>query len=212
MRNFFLGIICMALIALGIKIGTDVYQKNKTNIQSSGMIMSQIKNVGKLIVTEGHFSDVITYKDAKKLYIESFTAEKKALVVVNATVMISYNLQQIEHTLDVDQKKVIISDIPEAEINIIPEIKYHDLQEDFFNQFTPEDHNKIRAEVLERLHSKVKTSSLVTNSKNRLFSELQKIYILTNSLGWTLQYQENVISSVAEMEDAIPDFDVENLN
>ena len=39
---------------------------NTTTIDSSGLIQQQILNVGKLIVTEGHFSEVITYKNQQK--------------------------------------------------------------------------------------------------------------------------------------------------
>lgn len=34
---------------------------------NSSLIEKQIKNVGKLVVTEGHFSEVLTYKDQKKI-------------------------------------------------------------------------------------------------------------------------------------------------
>ena len=40
---------------------------------------------------------------------------------------------------------------------------------------------------------KVDKSSLKSNAENRLLSELQKIYILTNSLGWKLEYKKTEI-------------------
>ena len=165
------------------------------------MILNQIKKVGKLIVTEGHFSEVITYKDAKKFYLDILTAKKKAIVVVNASVNISYDLSKIEYTIDKEAKTVTISEVPNPEININPDIKYHDLEQDFLNQFTPEDHNLIRLKVIEQLTSKVRNSSLIKNSKNRLISELQNIYILTSSLGWTLVYQDISITDSKSIEE-----------
>ena len=35
----------------------------------TNLIQVQIKNVGKLVVTEGHFAEVLTYKDKKETYI-----------------------------------------------------------------------------------------------------------------------------------------------
>jgi hypothetical protein len=35
---------------------------------------------------------------------------------------------------------------------------------------------------------------LMENAKDRLMSELANIYILTNSMGWTLLYHEEVIT------------------
>jgi hypothetical protein len=48
---------------------------------------------------------------------------------------------------------------------------------------------------------KMEKSSLKSNAKNRLVSELQKkILIFTNSMGWTLEYDGNQIKSSDEME------------
>ncbi len=203
MRNFLLGALLTALLVFGIKYFIDQSNTNAAELQSSDLILNQIKNVGKLVVTEGHFSEVITYKDDKKFYLDILTATKKAIVVVNAEVRVSYDLSKIEHTIDTENKTVIITNIPEAEISIDPDITYHDLKADFFNQFVPADHNLIRKKVVAQLEKKVKKSSLVANSQNRLISELQKIYILTNSLGWTLKYNQTVIESQSGIENLI---------
>ena len=49
------------------------------------------------------------------------------------------------------------------------------------------------------LIKKLEASDLKANAKNRLISELSKFYILTNSLGWTLQYNEIQISNIEEL-------------
>ncbi len=199
MRNFLLGALIAVFIALGINYFVTQSRTQKTELQSSDLILDQIKNVGKLVVTEGHFSEVITYKDAKKYYLDILTAEKKAIVVVNAGVTVSYDLSKIKHTIDHENKTLTIISIPDAEININPDIKYHDLEEDFFNQFNPEDHNLIQKEVIRKLNEKIEASTLKSNAENRLISELQKIYILTNSLGWTLVYHGNPITNTEQL-------------
>ena len=47
---------------------TYFYKTNhKTSIESeTNLIQAQVKNVGKLVVTEGHFAEVFTFKDSKK--------------------------------------------------------------------------------------------------------------------------------------------------
>ena len=66
---------------------------------------------------------------------------------------------------------------------------------DFLNPFDAEDYNKIKDKVKGQLMKKIEASNLKSNAQNRLISELSKFYILTNSLGWTLQYQGNAIES-----------------
>ncbi|WP_234859503.1 DUF4230 domain-containing protein [Aquimarina aquimarini] len=202
MRNFLLGALLMALLALGVKYIIDLSDNEKTEIESSGLILNQIKNVGKLIVTEGHFSDIITYKN-DKTYFKLLSSKKKIIVMVNANVQVSYDLKKIEHTIDQETKTLTITKIPEAEITINPEIKYHDIEEGIMNKFNAKDHNSIRKIAIQKLDKKIQESTLVTNSQNRLISELQKLYILTSSLGWTLKYQDTAIDSQVSIEKLI---------
>lgn len=193
MRNFLLGILIALIAAIGIFYFMNPTKEPETKIESSDLILEQINNVGKLVVTEGHFAEVITYKNAKTFYLDILSAEKKAIVVVNAKATIAYDLSKIKPRIDAQTKTVTITELPNPEINIIPEITYHDLKEDLLNPFTPEDHNLIQKKVIDTLHQKIARSSLSQNAQNRLISELQKIYILTNSMGWKLNYQETTV-------------------
>ncbi|WP_109302691.1 DUF4230 domain-containing protein [Aquimarina sp. AU474] len=201
MRNFLLGALMAALLVFGIKYFIDQSNQRKTEIQSSDLILTQMQNVGKLVVTEGHFSEVITYKDAKKYYWDALIARKSAIVVVNAKVQVSYDLSKIDYIINKDNKTVVITKIPEAEININPDIKYHSFVSNIFNSFVPKDLNRIQKRVTSELETKVKKSTLVSNSENRLISELQKIYILTNSLGWKLKYNHTEISDQKNLKE-----------
>lgn len=193
MKRILVGIvIAMAMIL--------IYQSwNKGNVQqsileeNSMLIQQQIENVSKLIVTEGHFSEVYSYKDSQQLFGPYFTADKKALVVVNAEVSVAYDLNEINFEIDEATKTLRILHIPEPEIKINPDFEYYDVTADYFNPFSAEDYNKIKENVQASLLKKVKGSSLLKNAENRLISELSKFYILTNSLGWTLEYNNEII-------------------
>lgn len=175
--------------------------KDETILQeNSALIQEQIRNVSKLVVTEGHFSQVFTYKNSKAIFVNLVNVEKKALVVVNANVTVSYDLSQIEYELDEKSKTLKILSIPKEEINISPDFEYYDVTADFLNPFQAEDYNKIKNKVNAQLMKKIEASNLKSNAQNRLISELSKFYILTSSLGWTLQYNGNSIQSSDELQ------------
>lgn len=175
--------------------------KDKTILQeNSALIQEQIRNVSKLVVTEGHFSQVFTYKNSKAIFANLVNVEKKALVVVNADVTVSYDLSQIEYQLDETTKTLKILSILKEEINISPDFEYYDVSADYLNPFKAEDYNKIKDKVRAQLMKKVEASNLKSNAQNRLISELSKFYILTNSLGWTLQYEGNSIKSSDDLQ------------
>lgn len=166
----------------------------------TNLIQTQIKNVGKLVVTEGHFAEVLTYKDKKETYIPGLSFNKKALVVINADVMVSFDLSLIKYDIDAERKILTITNIPKEEIKISPEFKYYDTESSTFNEFTGEDYNKINIMARENLAKKIEKSTLKSNAKNRLLSELSKMLILTNSMGWSLQYEGNKVKTEKDLE------------
>lgn len=164
-------------------------KKEKSILQENSMlIQQQIDNVSKLIVTEGHFAEVYNYKDSQLLFGTLVTANKKALVVVNAEVTVAYDLSRVDFEIDEPNKTLRLKSIPEAEIKINPDFEYYDVTADYFNPFDEKDYNRIKKNVKASLMKKVEASSLKTNAQNRLLSELQKFYILTNSMEWKLEY------------------------
>ncbi|WP_426091028.1 DUF4230 domain-containing protein [Flavobacterium sp. DSR3-2] len=162
---------------------------------NTNLIQQQILNVGKLVVTEGHFSEVITYKNQQKYLLDMLSFEKKALVIVNADVTVAYDLYKMKYDIDEKNKTITIISIPKEEIKISPDIQFYNVEQSKLNPFTGDDYNKINKSVKANLAKKIEKSTLKSNAQNRLISELSKILILTNTMGWKLQYEGKVIES-----------------
>ncbi len=200
MRKILFGVVITLVILFTFKYCDDKKSEEITLKEHSALIQEQLKNVGKLVVIEGHFSEVFNYKNSKAIFSDYLSAEKKALVVVNADVTIAYDLSDIEYEIDEVQKVLRLIKIPKEEIKISPDFEYYDIQSDFLNPFEAEDYNAIKETVKASLMKKVEGSTLKSNAKNRLISELAKFYILTNSLGWTLEYQSQPITNSQDIK------------
>jgi hypothetical protein len=201
MNRFIFGFVA-ALVVLGAVWFFVDKKENKDEIKAdSALIQQQILNVGKLIVTEGYYSQVFTFKNSQNLFMDMITSDKKALVVVNAKATVEYDLRKLETEIDEAGKTIILKSIPEPVINVYPEIEYYDVTQDYFNKFEAKDYNKIKTSVTARIREKVEASGLKDDARERLMSELLNIYILTNSMGWTLQYNETVIESPEQMKE-----------
>ena len=188
-------IIILAFKFCEFKKGDDSSLEYNTNL-----IQQQIVNVGKLVVTEGHFSEVITYKNQQKYMMDMLSFEKKAIVIVNADVAVSYDLHQLKYDIDEANKTITILSIPKEEIKISPDIKYYDVQQSQMNPFTGDDYNKINKSVRANLAKKIEKSSLKSNAQNRLISELSKILIVTNTVGWKLKYNGKTIDNEKDLQ------------
>ena len=199
------------LIGIGVIIGIFLlfkfcdFKKNDDQdiTYNTNLIQQQILNVGKLVVTEGHFSEVITYKNQQKYLLNMLSFEKKALVIVNADVTVAYDLHKMKYDIDEKNKTITIVSIPKEEIKISPDIQFYDVEQSKLNPFTGDDYNKINKSVKANLAKKIEKSSLKTNAQNRLISELSKILILTNTMGWKLQYEGKVIESEKDFSQQI---------
>lgn len=199
MRKILFGVVITLIILFSFKYCEEKKESQIVLQENSALIQKQIRNVGKLIVTEGHFSEVFNYKNSKDVFGDYITSEKKALVVVNADVTIAYDLSKIEFEVDESTKTLTILGIPEEEVKISPDFEYYDIQAEFFNPFEAKDYNAIKKIVKASLNKKIEKSDLKKNAQNRLISELSKFYILTNSMGWTLKYNESSIGSIEDV-------------
>ncbi len=147
------------------------------------------------MVTEGHFSQVLTYKDKDSYLGGMLSFDKKALVVVNSDVSVAYDLRQMKYDIDEKNKTITILSIPKEEIKISPDIQYYNIDQSKFNEFTGEDFNKINKKVKADLAIKISKSTLKTNAQNRLVSELSKLLLVTHSMGWKVEYKGQEITS-----------------
>lgn len=192
-RKILLGIIALSLILLAFKY-CEFKKKDTSTIEETALIQEQLRNVSKLVVTEGHYSEVLTYKDEQNYFLD-LLSEKKAVIIVNADVTVSYDLSKVEYDIDEVNKTITLKNIPKEEIKISPDLKFYDVQQSTFNKFSAEDYNKINKQVKETLGKKIQKSSLKSNAQNRLISELSKILILTNTMGWKLQYNGETVDN-----------------
>lgn len=200
-KNIIFALIC---IVIGSLITFFIMRKSSDSnvLPDSDLIHEQMKNVSKLVVNEAKISQIYNYKDQKS-FMNLMTFDKKALVVVNADIQIQYDLSKLEYVVDETTKTVRITNIPKEEIKINPDIKIYDVEESTFNAFKGNDYNAIQEKVKKQFEEQVLKSNIQANAKNRLISELGKFLVVTNSLGWTLQYQESTINQLEDFANFI---------
>lgn len=196
-------LVAILLMILGAVI-YHFFQKSNEEIldikPESVIIQEQLKNVSKLVVNEAKLSQVYTYKDQKGYIMDMFKFDKKAVVIVNADVQISYDLSKIKYEIDEEKKIVKITSIPEQEVKVYPEIKILDIKDSTFNTFEGNDYNKVTAKIKSEFMNKINTSTIKINSKDRLISELGKFLVVTQALGWTLQYEDTQINAQTDFK------------
>lgn len=176
----------IAVFLLGFLLAKLWYEQTNNNkqVESITLMVNEIKNISKLVVSQGHFSEIYNFSDTKKYFFDYLQFQKKAMISVNATVEVGYDLSKIDIQLDSIHKEIIINSIPKEEIFIAPEIKYFDLKQSQFNSFSNQELNTLHVTAV----NKVKESMVLTHqkkkAKKRLFQELSKLYQLSKIYQW----------------------------
>src|SRR5690554_5549023 len=158
MRNVFLGIVVAFVIVFALRYCEHEKDEREQLEASTALIQKELRNVGKLIVTEGTYAQVFSFSASRDLLYGLFDARKRALVIVNATAAIAYDLSKVEMDVDEMTKTVTITKIPEPELSINPNIEYYDVQQDYLNKFSAADYNKIKNRVEESLRKRIEAS------------------------------------------------------
>ncbi|WP_321375611.1 DUF4230 domain-containing protein [uncultured Draconibacterium sp.] len=185
------------LIFLGLIIGltggiagTIYFYKNRNEKQlqsQSVLLLEKIKQVCKLITVEGEFSEIFTHRDEKNLFFKLFQAEKKALLIVKAKVMIGFDLTKINIEINTPKRQVRLSQFPEPEIlSIDNDLEYYDVQKGIINKFNETDLTNMNKKSKEFIRQKVETSHLVQIAKNQATDTVSLIRQLIESVGWEL--------------------------
>ncbi len=179
-------IIILVLIIIAVFTFVINYQNKVQTEEEANIILNKIEEVNKLILVEGTFAEVYTYRQVSRLFYNIFPVEKKVIVIVEATASVGYDLSKVEYEIDKENKHVIIKHLPEEEIIIEPKVKYYDIQESQFYQLDANDLTKINAKAIDLIREKVKASSLPQTAENRLSEVLEQIIFTSENLGWDI--------------------------
>jgi Mg2+/Co2+ transporter CorC len=84
--------------------------------KQSVVLLEKVRNVCKLVMVEGEFSEIYNHQNNKDYLFGLLQSKKKALLQVNAKVHIGYDLKKIEIIPDNKNKTIILKKFPQPEI------------------------------------------------------------------------------------------------
>lgn len=179
----FVGLLVLSFF-VGIGITARFFRANEALVtEDSKVLLEKVERVCKLVTVEGTFSDIYSYKDYQYYDVSLF--QKKALIVVNAKVLIGVDLTKAKFTTDHTTKTLTISNIPPAEILAIdPDMRYYDITEGTFNNFTPEELSKLLANAKTQIRTKAEKSDLLKTADKQANVIFDMIEMLATDGGW----------------------------
>ena len=192
LKGFFVGLLVMGVLFFLYRKFTS---KNTDVETEATTIMKSVESISKLMVLEGNFTETYTYQENSKIFFDLIPQEKKAIIILNAKVLVGYDLKKMVIFIDKENKRVVIEKLPKEEINIIPDLKFYDIQASTFTSFDKNDINKVQADAKHKIEQQIEKSSLKIQARQRLIENLGSLVHISKAIGWTVEDKTNSIEN-----------------
>lgn len=185
-----------------------LFQKRQTEYVNSKatVLLEKVDKVFKLVTVEGNFTEVYDEQSIKEYTVflplpSTFRFPKTATMQVTGKVLVGYDMEGIDITIDSTDRTIILNDIPtEVEIMAIDHtISYKNLDDSFFNSFKPEDYTKLNKNAKEVLRKKALKSTLIAEAEEQGNQLLEVVKIMAEAVGWKVVYLENGKKTAIEL-------------
>ena len=128
--------------------------------ESSHTIAESMRKVFKVVSAEGHFNEIYNYEETTKIF-NFIPSKKKALVIVQAKVLVGYDFEKFQWEVDEVNRKVKLLNFPAPQIiSTETDYKYYNIEEQFFNLFSKDDLAKIQQNGKRQVIEAAKNSHL----------------------------------------------------
>lgn len=186
--SFIIGAIVMLLLFL---IWNKITGKSEDKVQNDYYIITnQIRKMNKLVVMEQDFSSMQKTKISSQLAGGFLPASEKEIITFTKTnAQVSYNLNQMKLEVDSIGKRLIIKELPNADIKITPSVEIQSLDDSFFNRVNEKDIKKVTNSAKANSIKTVNQNRLRNDGRVQLLKNLDQIFVLAKALNYKIEDQ-----------------------
>ncbi|MEI7487723.1 MAG: DUF4230 domain-containing protein [Chryseobacterium sp.] len=181
---FLAGVAIMLLLFFGLKSCLNVTRK--TEKSDYYILTNQISKMNKMVVLE---QDVSSMQKTKMGY-EVFGSEVSSNSIITYTktnAQVSYDLNKLKMEVDSINKKLIITELPNADIRITPSVEIQSLDDSFFNRISEKDIKNVTQKAKDVAIKSIDQNKLRNEGRQQLMENLNNIFVLAKALNYTIE-------------------------
>ncbi|WP_435389031.1 DUF4230 domain-containing protein [Kaistella yonginensis] len=167
-------------------------KKTEEKVQNDYYIITnQIRKMNKMVVMEQDFSSMQKTKITSQLLGSSLlpSTEKEIITFTKTNAQVTYDLSKMNIKVDSINKKLIIKELPNADIRIIPSVEIQSMDDSFFNRFSDKDFQKITKSAKDNAYKTVNQNRLRAEGRKQLLENLDQIFVLAKALNYQIEDQ-----------------------
>lgn len=189
-------IILILVFGAGVLLTRSYYTRQQVDPnEQSHMLLEQIRKVAKLVTVEGQFVEYVEYTDPNlPLWIFpmginwSSLFPRSARLRVHGTVMVGYDLSNIQLDAYPDEKRIVLRGLPAASIiSVEHRVEYFDRENSIFRPYTDEDIVKMTQGAADRVRKAAEHSTLMEAAAEQGNDLINMMRFMVENAGWTLE-------------------------
>ncbi|MEN9569791.1 MAG: hypothetical protein RL172_1022 [Bacteroidota bacterium] len=160
-------------------------------------IVEKIERVFKIVLAEGYFSEIYDFKHTEK-FLYLIPSTKKALLIVNAKVLMGYDFKKLKLEINEKTNEVRILEFPPPEIlSVDPEVRYYNVEDNLLNKFSTTDLTQIQLEAKSMIVERARQSDLPTIAHKQMQNLLLELSELKN---WKLTGVDKMLGNYTPIQ------------
>lgn len=160
----------------------------KTEKSDYYILTNQIAKMNKMVVLEQNTSSI----QKTKMGYEFFGKEVSSNSIITYTktnAQVSYDLNKMKIKVDSVNKKLLITELPDADIRITPSVEIQSVDDSFFNRISEKDIKNVTQKAKDAALKSIDQNKLRTEGREQLMENLNNIFVLAKALNYSIEDQ-----------------------
>jgi len=158
----------------------------KTEKSDYYILTNQILKMNKMVVMEQNVSSMQKTKMGYEVFGKE-VSNNSIITYTKTNAQVSYDLNKMKIEVDSINKKLVITELPDAEIRITPSVEIQSLDDSFFNRISERDIKNVTQKAKETAVKSINENQLRTEGRKQLMENLNNIFVLAKALNYTIE-------------------------
>lgn len=152
------------------------------------IITNQIRKMNKMVVMEQDFSSMQKTTITSQLLGGMLpNVEKELITFTKTNAQVSYDLNKMKLEVDSINKKLIIIELPTADIRITPSVEIQSMDDSFLDRVKQQDLQKVTQSAKDNAIKTVNQQRLRNEGRKQLAENLDQLFVLARALNYEIE-------------------------
>lgn len=159
---------------------------DKTEQSDYYILTNQIAKMNKMVVLEQNVSSMQKTKMAYTVFGNEVSSNS-IITYTKTNAQVSYDLNKMKLEVDSINKKLIIKDLPDADIRITPSVEIQSLDDSFINRISEKDIKNVTQKAKQTAVKTIDQNKLRNEGRKQLMENLNTIFVLAKALNYKIE-------------------------